>query len=138
MKSSLALSSLCLFFFSVACSSPKGPSDLLIQANEIHLEASKKYDQVHDRYDVLKKDAVERQDSLAIARLDSVHEVLHIWKEGLYEVPGFEHAHSHGDGAHDHNHTVAPSMTDQSMLDYQKNAKEAIDEIMEFLERNFN
>lgn len=122
-----------------ACSGKKGPGELLVQANDVHLQAVKTYDEVHELYGSLKKTALERQDSLAVVRLDSIHEVLHHWKDGLYEVPGFEHDHDHGhEGhSHDHEHKAVPNMTDQSMLDYQLNAKEAIDEILAFLNDTF-
>lgn len=126
-----------LFLSIVACSSKKEPGELLVKANEVHLEAVSTYEQTHERFDALKKSAEEQNDSLSLARLDSIHEVLHQWKDGLYEVPGFDHAHDHSDGDHAHEHKVAPQMTDQSMLDYQQNAKAAIDEILMFLDNNF-
>ena len=116
-----------------SCSSKKGPSELLEQANVVHLEAVGVYEEAHELFGKLKAEAEAQKDSLSIASLDSIHDVLHHWKDGLYEVPGFEHAHDHSDG-HDHSHKPAPNMTDQSMLDYQKNAKQAIEEVLNFLQ----
>lgn len=120
-----------------SCSSNKAPSELLVEANKVHLEAVEIYEQAHDLFGKLKSEAEAQKDSLHLASLDSIHDVLHHWKDGLYEVPGFEHAHDHhsdgGDG-HDHSHKPAPNMTDQSMLDYQKTAKQAIEELLNFLQ----
>ena len=125
-----------LMYAGFACTSKKGPGDLLIEANEVHQEAMAIYHDTHERYEAVKKKADELGDSLVIARLDSIHDLLHNWEEGLYEVPGFEHSHehSHEGHSHDHSHKTAPAMTDQSMLDYQKNAKSAIEEIREMVE----
>ncbi len=126
---------LCLGGVFFSCSPKKEASEVLVEANEVHKEAVEIYDEAHELYETVKRNAADKKDSAIVARLDSIHDLLHSWKDGLYEVPGFEHDHDHeGEGHdHDHKHTVAPSMTDQSMLDYQKNAKEAIKEIRDTL-----
>jgi hypothetical protein len=52
--------------------------------------------------------------------------LVELWEESVIEVPGFEHAHEHTEG---HEHKPAPQMTDESMLQYQRSAKEAIQSI---------
>ena len=114
-----------------SCSSVQGPNEIQKEANEVHLQSVKIYNETHELLEKQQEMAKAGSDSLAIARLDSIHDLLHSWKEGLYEVPGFEHSHDHGEEghAHDHSHKATPPMTDQSMLDYQKNALTAINEI---------
>lgn len=117
--------------FSLSCSAKKEAGQTLTEANQVHNEAIGIYKEAHELYAAVKKNAETALDSTLTVRLDSIHDLLHTWEDGLYEVPGFEHEHEHKEGGHDHEHKhkVAPSMTDESMLDYQKNAKAAIEEI---------
>lgn len=116
--------------FLAGCTGQSGPGDLLKQANRVHLEAVALYNETHELYDSLKKQAKADQDSLLLSRLDSLHKLMHSWEDGLYEVPGFEHDHGGHDGdEHKHEHKTAPKMTDQSMLEYQESARAAIEEL---------
>ncbi len=135
MKNVFLFASVCSIGVLLSCSSGQGPSEVLTEANQVHLEAVEIYNETHELLEKMQEEAKAGADSLATARLDSIHELLHNWKDGLYEVPGFEHSHDHGEEghSHEHNHKAAPSMTDQSMLDYQKNARSAIEEIRKSL-----
>ncbi len=136
MKNIFLFVSVCSIGAFLSCSSGQGPNEILSEANQAHLEAVEIYNETHELLEKLQDDAKAGGDSQAVARLDSIHDLLHTWKDGLYEVPGFEHSHDHGEEGHthDHSHKAAPSMTDQSMLDYQKNARSAIEEIRKALE----
>lgn len=112
-----------------SCSGKKQPGEMLVEANKVHLEAVAIYDEAHTLLDAAKGKAVARNDSALLVRVDSVHQLLHAWKESLYEVPGFEHNHEAGGHNHEHEHKAVPAMTDESMLSYQKNAKTAVEEI---------
>ncbi len=116
----------------VSCNGRPGKNQVLDEANRVHLEAADLYRQAHQLYDSLKKEAKASQDSLIMSRLDSIHDAMHEWEEGLYEVPGYEHSHTDHD--HKHEHKPAPKMTAESMLEYQNNAKQAISEIKVALE----
>ncbi len=117
----------------VACGG-SGHNPTLDQAHEVHLEAIGLYDGAHRLYDSLRSDAGAKGNTLLVSRLDSIHEVMHEWAEALYEIPGYAHAHS---DSHDHGHAhkTVPKMTDQSMLDYQQDARRAISEIKRDLEK---
>ncbi len=135
MKLIFSLITCCAVGAMLSCSSRQEPGEILTEANKVHLEAVEIYDQTHELLEKKQGEAKAGGDSLVTARLDSIHGLLHSWKDGLYEVPGFEHSHDHGGAghSHEHSHKAAPSMTDQSMLDYQKNARAAIEEIRKSL-----
>ncbi|KAA0992610.1 hypothetical protein [Dyadobacter aurulentus] len=107
-----------LLFFQ--CTPDHGKSDELIQANNLHLESIAIAENLEEKLVTLRKD---HRDPAVMARIDSLLNVIEAWQEAVIEVPGFKHHHEH------HEHKPAPEMTDQSMLDYQKNAKEAIMEV---------
>ena len=115
------------------CTPKKGPSHLLIEANEVHNEALGIYSEAHRLFELIKVKAEDNGDNALVARLDSIHDLLHSWEDGIYEVPGFEHDHGDEGHSHEHSHVIPPPMTDQSMLDYQKNARTAIEEIRDAL-----
>lgn len=116
----------------VSCTGKSNRKAIADKANAVHLEAIALYDEAHTLHDSLKQEAQVKMDSLLIGKLDSIHDVMHDWEKGLYEVPGYEHSHSDHD--HKHEHKSVPNMTNESMLDYQNNAKEAISEIKEALQ----
>ncbi len=125
-----------VLLFTAACSGGSGRNPTLDAANRAHLEAIDLYTQAHHLYDSLKKDARERADTALVSRLDSIHDIMHNWEEGLYEVPGYAHSHHDDDDhGHKHEHKTAPKMTDQSILDYQENARQAILDIKDGLEK---
>src|SRR5690606_1422279 len=125
----------CVIF---SCSPKKGPSEILIQANDVHNEALGIYSEAHELYETLKRQAETSNNERLIIQLDSIHELLHRGEDGVYEVPGCEHDHGEQGHSHEHSHVVAPRMTDQSMLDYQINARKAIEEIREVLQDLIN
>lgn len=108
----------------LSCSRENPKSPQLIEANRLHLEAIKISHQLEQNLDSLAPlvpNAVEK------ARIDSLRNLIEDWEENVIEVPGFPHAHDHTHGPH--KHKSAPNMTDESMLDYQRQSKEAILEL---------
>jgi multidrug resistance efflux pump len=111
-----------------ACTKQETKNDNMIRANTIHLESMAIKEKLDSALAECKLDASARHDSSLIQKLDSISRLAELWEEGIVEVPGFEHAHHHQKAAH-HEHKADPQMTDESMLDYQKNAKLAIEEL---------
>jgi hypothetical protein len=113
-----------LSFFALlqACSGNSEKSELLLQANQLHLESVEIHENLEKKLSLM---LAKEKDPLRLKTLDSLHNLIELWETGLVEVPGFEHEHSHEHGAH-HEHKTAPAMTEESMLEYQKNGKEAI------------
>ena len=109
-----------------SCSSGNEKSPELIEANRLHLEAMKISENIERRLDSL---APLAKDNLEKSRIDSLKNLIEVWEENVIEVPGFAHAHDHAHGAHEHK--AAPPMTDASMLDYQRQSKEAILELLQ-------
>lgn len=110
----------------LSCSPGHEKSPELIEANRLHLEAMKISEDLEQKLDSLlplAKDDVEK------SRIDSLKNLIEVWEENVIEVPGFAHSHDHAHGAHEHK--VAPPMTDGSMLDYQRQSKEAILELQQ-------
>jgi hypothetical protein len=127
-KLRFGLTSLVVISALLSCQSA-GPSSTLKEANEVHQASI-----------MIHKDCTKVLDSLKIVhdgnvavltKLDSLTAVLTTWEENLWEVPGFEHDHDHNHQGH--HHTPAPSMTDASMLEYQLEARKAVEEVKELL-----
>lgn len=120
-----------LFFViaTFACSSQQDKNDILSEANRVHLQAAEIHHRLENQLDSAK---TATHDSSRIKMLDSLSNLVELWEESMIEVPGFEHEHDHSGGHH--HHKPAPSMTDESMLEYQQNAHTAIRE----LEKSFN
>lgn len=108
--------------FTFSCGGSDQKSQMLIQANELHLESVSIASKLEKSLDSLGQHASAAEK----IRLDSLAHLVELWEESVIEVPGFEHAHEHTEG---HEHKPAPQMTDESMLEYQRNAKEAIQSI---------
>nr|MBZ1358331.1 hypothetical protein [Dyadobacter fermentans] len=111
-----------------SCSRQNEKSPELIEANRLHLEAMKISVQLEQKLDSLSTLA---KDDVAKSQLDSLKRLIGVWEENMIEVPGFAHAHDHAHGAHEHR--SAPPMTDESILDYQRQSREAIVELKEAL-----
>lgn len=109
-----------------SCSGRNEKSHELIEANRLHLEAIKISGQLEQKLDSL---SARAKDDLAKSQIDSLKDLIEVWEESMIEVPGFAHAHDHAHGAH--SHKSAPPMTDESMLDYQRQSREAIIELKE-------
>lgn len=118
----LKISFLLLVGLPLSCTNNNEPNQLLKDANTIHLESLKIQEQIESQLDSLKKLPNFK------FKADSLAEVLEEWEGALLEVEGFEHVHKHNEH-HDHKHTVAPTMSDQQMLEYQQNTKKAIEEL---------
>jgi hypothetical protein len=119
----LALLPATVFF---ACSPEKKKNDILIQANHLHIESVAIHAEVTKELAAIKLATPGAKSEKA---LDSLNRLLKIWEQSLVEVPGFEHDHE----GHDHHHNAAPKMTDQSMLEYQQNTKDAIEDLSKAL-----
>lgn len=107
----------------VSCSRNQEKSTELIQANAAHLESIAIAGKVENTLDSLRG---AKPDSTVSRLADSLAGVVESWKDAVIEVPGFAHQHDHG--GH-HEHKPAPDMTDESMLEYQLQAKKAILEV---------
>lgn len=119
---------LAIFLTTFSCNRRGENSPQLIEANRLHLEAieiSKQLEQNLDNLSMRAKDDVEKSE------IDSLKNLIEVWEENLIEVPGFPHDHAHE--AHSHEHKTAPPMTDESMLDYQRQSREAIVELKEVI-----
>ncbi|MCE7040339.1 hypothetical protein [Dyadobacter sp. CY312] len=123
MKTIQSLLLLSFFAMLQACSGNSEKSELLAEANQLHLESVEIHENLEKKLNLM---LAKEKDLSRLKTLDSLHNLIELWETGLVEVPGFEHAHSHG--AH-HEHKAAPAMTEESMLEYQKNGKEAIQEL---------
>lgn len=132
MKKTHFLPGLVLIFVLTACSKDKAKSDVLIEANKVHLESVAILESVENGLHAMKKRAETKQDSTRLQKLDSLQDLMELWEEGMIEVPGFKHEHHHEKGEH-HQHKPAPQMTDASMLEYQLNAKAAIEALQKDL-----
>ncbi|SDG37732.1 hypothetical protein SAMN04487996_11830 [Dyadobacter soli] len=120
----ISLFAICLLAASCSKKSEKSPQ--LIEANRLHLEAIEISKQLETRLDSLSPKAAGDVEK---SRIDSLRSLIETWEENVIEVPGFPHAHDHAHGAH--SHKSAPPMTDESMLDYQRQSREAIIELKE-------
>ena len=123
----------CCFILLNSCSNEKTKSEALIEANKVHLESVAILESVEKELDEKKKLAKTNNNQTIKLKLDSLYKLVELWEEGVLEVPGFEHEHHHGDGEHHHGHKPVPQMTDESMLEYQHNAKAAIKELQKDL-----
>lgn len=118
-----------------SCASDKTKSEALTEANKVHLESVAIHERIEKEIDKKKKVAVTNGDSALILKLDSLHKLVELWEEGIIEVPGFDHEHHHEGRAHRHEHKAAPQMTDESMLDYQRSTKAAIEQLQKDLNK---
>ena len=97
------------------------------------MESVAVHESVEKEIEEKKKSAAANNTSGILLKLDSLHNLVELWEEGIVEVPGFEHEHHHGKGEHHHEHKPVPQMTDESMLEYQRNTKVAIEELQKDL-----
>ncbi|WP_342084631.1 hypothetical protein [Dyadobacter sp. OTU695] len=109
-----------------ACTGKEKKSPQLIEANRLHLEAIKISKELESKLESLSSHAGS---DARKSQIDSLKNLIEMWEENMIEVPGFAHAHDHGHDAHEHK--SAPPMTEESMLDYQRQSKAAIDELKE-------
>jgi len=107
----------------LACSDHHKKSDILKQANDTHLQSMTIAKELEEKLLELRK---KQPDLPSVKKIDSLANMIELWESAVIEVPGFEHHHDHS-GHHDHK--PVPDMTDQSMLEYQISAKEAIMEV---------
>lgn len=126
MNIAFPTSVLVLAFMTLSCSREREKSPELIEANRLHLEAMKISERLEQKLESL---SGETKDDVEKSQIDSLKNLIEVWEENVIEVPGFAHAHDHAHGAH--SHKSAPPMTDESMLDYQRQSREAINELKE-------
>lgn len=119
--------SLIIAAFLLSCAKQSENSPQLIEANRLHLEAMKIAEQAEQKLDSLAPLVQNRSE------MDSLKKLVETWESHVIEVPGFAHAHDHS-GHHTHEHKAAPSMTDESMLDYQRQSRQAILELKEAID----
>jgi len=126
MKTFSLLTIVVLCLFSASCSDKKQESQTLILANNLHLEAIETQESLEQKLLHIRNYALKAHNRLLIHEADSLKEQVELWKESVMEVPGFDHEHKHGEH---HDHKPAIKMTDISMLQYQQEAKNAIDSL---------
>lgn len=117
---------LAIYLIIASCARQDEKSPQLVEANRLHLEAIEISKELEVRLENLSSQA---KDDVEKSQIDSLKNLIEVWEENMIEVPGFPHAHDHAHGAHEHN--SAPPMTDESMLDYQQQSREAIIELKE-------
>jgi hypothetical protein len=133
LKISLAI----LFIILISsCNHSNSKSPELIEANEMHLESMRIHENIESQIIEQKKQATKKEDFSKVKKLDSLSVILELWEAGIVEVPGFEHEHHHGKGEHQE-HKAELKMTDESMLEYQKNSKQAIEELQKEISDQF-
>jgi hypothetical protein len=115
----------------MACGKSPQDNPVLVEANQIHLEAIEVQEQVEGQLKNLDSLKNTLQDKTLKAKIDSMQQIFQSWEAALVEIEGFEHEQHEG---HHHHHQPAPNMTDESMLEYQKNAKKAIQDFKKNLE----
>lgn len=120
-----------------ACGGKPTDNQTLVEANRIHLESISIQEKIEPKIEQLDSLKSTLKDSTKIAKIENIKQMFEEWEESLIEVPGFEHEHHKHDG-HEHHHKPAPEMTDESMLDYQKNTKKAIEELKSQVDELFN
>ena len=126
MKRLSLLTAVIICMLSVGCSDKKQESQTLILANNLHLEAIKTQESLEQKLMRIRNYAIRAYNPVLLHKSDSLKELVELWKESVMEVPGFDHEHKHGEH---HEHRPAPKMTDHSMLQYQQEAKNAIDSL---------
>lgn len=110
------------FLAASSCTRQDEKSPQLIEANRLHLEAIETAKHLEAK---LEKLAARVGNGSERSQIDSLKNLIEVWEENQVEVPGFAHAHDHGA----HSHKAAPPMTDESMLDYQRQSMQAIIEL---------
>lgn len=118
-----------------ACTKKNEKSPQLIEANRLHLEAMKISQQLEQKLDSLSP--LAKDGSSGKPQIDSLKNLIEVWEKHVIEVPGFahEHAHEHAHQHGAHEHKSAPPMTDESMLEYQRQSRQAIAELQEAIEK---
>ncbi len=66
------------------------------------------------------------EDSLLLERINRVDKCFQWFQRNHVEVPGFEHAHDHGDHDHSHDHGPKLDLTPEDMLLVQKEFRDSI------------
>lgn len=105
------------------CSTKPAESKANHEAIVLHNSMMKKADLIRYRLDELKADSMISRDSVAV-----LSHALAQWQADIVEVPANEH-HEHGDHDHhaqDHGHNPPPDVTEEQMLDIQKELDERL------------
>ena len=128
--------------FSCTSKSPKD-NPVLVEANKIHMEASAIQEEIKptiERLDSLKAVLLVQKTPVAdslVNNLEKIKTDFEDWEKNLFEVPGFEDAHEEGEHHH-HDHTLAPELPADKMLEVQKEIKANIIKIKKELEITTN
>ncbi|MFD2524020.1 hypothetical protein [Emticicia soli] len=120
----------------MACSS-KTPKDnpVLVEANQVHLEAEAIQEKIEpeiEKIDSLKNLLAVRKTAKAdslVNDLSKLNADFEDWEKNFFAVPGFEHTHEEGHEHHNHDHTPAPELPADKMLEVQKEIKANIESI---------
>lgn len=123
-------------FTVAACSSHTAKDNpILVEANRIHVEAEAIQEQIEpeiEKIDSLKNILlaikISHADSLA-KELITIKADFEEWEKNFFAVPGFEHTHKGGHEHHHHDHTPAPDLPADKMLEVQKEIKNNIERI---------
>lgn len=124
-----------LTWIAILACSPKSPEDnpILVEANKIHLEAEVIQEQLEpeiEKIDSLKNllslKKTLKTNSLA-NNLTKLKADFEDWEKNFFTVPGFTHEHK-GEHHH-HDHTPAPELPADKMLEVQKEIKANIERI---------
>lgn len=118
-----------------ACSSQSSKDNaILVAANQIHLESEAIQEQIEpeiEKIDSLRNLLLARKtakaDSLAM-NLMKLKADFENWEKNFFAVPGFEHKNEDVHGRH-HDHTAAPELPADKMLEVQEEIKSNIERI---------
>jgi len=120
----------------MACSS-KTPKDnpVLVEANQVHLEAEAIQEKIEpeiEKIDSLKNLLAVKKTAhadLLVNDLSKLKTDFEDWEKNFFAVPGFEHKHEEGHEHNHHDHTSAPELPADKMLEVQKEIKANIESI---------
>lgn len=110
-----------------ACTKSPQDNPTLVEANKIHLEAIKIKEDIEGKIKVLDSLKNTINNPAIISKIDSSKKLLESWEESVIEIEGF--VHEGHEEHHHHHHKEASKMSDELMLEYQKNTKKAIIEL---------
>jgi hypothetical protein len=105
----------------VSCTPKTSEKNINHQAIVLHNSMVKKANHIEHRLNEIKKDSAISRDSLAL-----LSTLLARWKGELVEVPGNE---DHDHAGHEHHHGKAIDLTDEQILEIQKELDERLSSI---------
>lgn len=119
----------------MACSL-KTPKDnpILVEANQVHLEAEAIQEKIEPeikKIDSLKNLLLVKKTAQANSLVNDLSKLkadFEDWEKNFFAVPGFEHTHKEGH-EHHHDHTPAPELPADKMLEVQKEIRANIESL---------